>query len=244
MSELVQLIVGLEGSPYLFVGLPCALLTVAGLLSVVLRWPFSVSLLLASLPLAGLFIEIPGVEEIQAQSPLLLIGMSWLLLICISLGLGFARLVSGAVEQGSALLSSFFALVFVIGAGVAGLLVFKPDMLDQLLPDWKVHFGVVLFGCCLLGMALAFVRVLRSATIAMVWLAICVVLGGKVFLDKLPQELEVSDLDLVSADALPDGIITIDDAIRLSALVPEELTESMDPAVSSAVAETALDHLR
>jgi hypothetical protein len=173
--------------PYRLV-LPFALFFISIVASKLFKVPWGIVLIFGALPLAAPFINLPFASQLQHEHPLLFIAGGWLILLALVIGRFLAKMLLGTLSPTHPL-GGLYSIGTAACVLVVTILMVNPALLERYFPGWKGTMGLALVSFALLAFTLSCFRFLRAGGVIVFWAGLCAVLGGEVFLNKLPQEI-------------------------------------------------------
>jgi hypothetical protein len=191
--------------PWYIYAVPCGAVVGAISVSRILKISRFASLVGAMAPLALPYADLPESSKLAALKPHYQVLGAWGVLLLLALGLVMARALYCAVRKRLGLVRSLYSALLLCALAVIALLFAKPEVLQEVAPDWRDSVGGVLLGATLIGVGLASANVIKSAASLVVWSLASVVLASQVFFLKMPYDLDRADLERIQG-VFPKGL--------------------------------------
>lgn len=159
-----------------------------------LRLSSAIAVAAAGLPLALFLVDAPFISHLREEYPMASLCAAWLSTAVIGLlWRGIPPMRIGAAG-GFGILRLAYLTGLASALVVVTLLFAAPELLAQHAPGWRSTLGGILLVVTLIGVSRAITQILKAGVVLTLWSAVAVVLGCQIFLHKMPQAVERSDL--------------------------------------------------
>jgi len=124
---------------------------------------------------------------------------------------------------------------------VAAMLFLDPQLLQRIAPGWRSSVGGVLLGVSLIGVSIAFGRMVRAGLSLVLRLTVSLVLASELVLHKLPHQLTIEDLrrveSVVSADTFRLMLSTWGGMTRFGRGLVGIIWSNSEPSLTASLAQ-------